>query len=178
MNVPVVRMCYAAATDVTYGLGAQLTALTPDGSDVIPEVPTIINATNDDSAVFTNSPGAVANQNWPLLVITAEQPAKLVMTGVVGRAFDAPNFQVMMLYITRQKLSPSKAWCDTDYTLRALAIALDRKLFGSDQAASRVRGKVMIVKQNSLEYGPTDYEIKAGRIAGYLLLDLYIRVQP
>lgn len=178
MITPVIRMVFNAVADAGLGVAHQLGAMTADGSDVMPEAPTIINTADNETAVFPTADTAIANPKWPLLIVTAEEPARVKMTGVVGKAMDIPSFKVMLLYVTQQKMDLTAAWRASDYTMRATALALEYKLFASNMAASRIRGKVMILQQNVIEWGPTDWKIKSGRISGYMNLDLYVRVQP
>lgn len=175
MITPVLRMIQAALKDVTFGIAVQLKNMVADGDDIIPEIPTIINSADDDQAVQPDSRSATAILDWPLLILTAEQAGQIRMTGIVGQPFDTPSLTVMAIYVTGETMSLSKGWRDADYTGRAAILALDRALFGSDRAANRVRGKVTIVKHNSMTLTPANHQLTKGRITGILSVDLWIR---
>ncbi|HEX5437155.1 MAG TPA: hypothetical protein VFW98_08345 [Gemmatimonadaceae bacterium] len=166
-----VRMVKAALLAPVTGVEAQLDAFLYDGTDTRPEALAAVLDPTADDAVVTQQ-GIL---DWPILVVTAEQPTTLHGQGVTGGYFDAPNLLVSVAYATRDTAEPARAWRDTDYTLRAIALALDAGLFASAAGAARVRGSVQIVKRNSMTYGPINLSVPGGKVTGAVLLDLYVR---
>lgn len=180
MMTPVVRMV-AAALGGAGGVNDVMAAMVLDDAadGPLPALVEILNTVENNEAVEAptqdNSPVV---DDWPVMVIACQDPAKVEMTGVKGKAWDVPNFITTVAYVSGDTMDPAKAWTHADYAFRAAVIALNNKLYASDQAASRVRGKVMIVKNNSITYGQAARKLTKGRIVGAMLLDNWIRVQP
>lgn len=178
MITPCLRMVSVVLQDPDLGVGAFLDAMIPDENDKMPETPTVLNAADDDAAVGPTAEGSVSNLNYPLLLVASGEQTAFRVTGVVGRAFDVPSLILSIPYITGNIQDRSLAWNAADYTFRAVCHSLNAGLFASNTEAARVRGKVMIIKHNSISYGPAFLALTNGWIIGELRLDLQVRVNP
>lgn len=175
MRVQLTRMVAAPIANATTGLAVQLATLALDGTDARPEVPTkIINPADDDAAVTQEG-----LTDWPLIVVTSEQPSRYTWTGTVSpMRLDVPNHLVTIAYVTRDSVEASQAWRDASYTLHAVLKALLVGLFASGKEAARTRGPLTIFKLNAADIIPTDYKLAKGTVSGALILDLHLRFTP
>lgn len=178
MNVPVVRMIGAAFRSETSGILRFLESMDPDEQDKRPECPRILLASDDDAAVGPTAEGAISTMDFPLVAVMSAVGAEVHVTGVVGRAFDVPSLHVSCPYITSKMTDRAQAWRDADYTFRAMCHSLNAGLLASNMGAARVRGKVTIIKHNSITYGPVFVQLQNGWIVGELAIDLHVRVLP
>jgi len=171
IGVATVRMVAETLRDVATGVEWQLDGFTFDENDTRPErLAAILDPTADDAAVSHKDV-----PDWPVLVVTAEQPSTIALAGVQGFVIDAPNLLVSVAYATRATVEPAQAWRDADYTMRAVIKALNAGLFAADKGAARTRGPITLVKRNAMTYGPVDVDVPGGKVRGALLLDLYVR---
>lgn len=172
IGIATIRMVKAALELPGAGVAEQLATLALDGTDARPEaLARILDPTADDEAVTQRGV-----PDWPVLVVTAEQPSIVNVADITGRHFDAPSVLVGVAYATRDTADAAQAWRDTDYTLNAVALTLNTNLFAADKGAARRRGSVVIVKCNAMTWGPVGVDVPGGKVHGALLLDLYVRM--
>lgn len=173
VNTAVIRMVKAVLADPTAGANAVLAAFPLDGSDPRPEpLVKILDPSADDQAVTQKD-----IPDWPVAVVTCENPADAQFASVKGPWIDYPSLLSSVPIVTRDTVAPAVAWNKTSYYLAACVNSLLVGLFGSSQSAiaARSRGRVTIVRLNKLTYGATDYNVPGGKVTGALLLDLYVR---
>lgn len=181
MYVPVVRMIDTAFKHATLGVGAQLALLVLDeGDDKRPQTPYVINTADSDVAAQgqPSGPQSAPIRDFPALVVAAETPSTIQVTGVLGKAFDIPNLLVHVMYVTGDLGDPAESWRDADYTFRCAVHALNAALFASNMESARVKGKVRILAHNTISYSPAYVILTKGRIVGVMTIDLHVRVNP
>lgn len=172
-----IRMMLNVVEDPLEGITSRLNTLEIDDGDRRPKTPKILSTTRNKEAVAPSPvTQTISIGDWPLIVIASERTSQINVPGVHGKAWDFENFPITVSYVTREP-DLSKAWLDSDYTLRSVIISLRDGLFASDKQAARIRGTVSIVKYNSIEYSPELAEVSLGRIVGALIYNLHIRVR-
>lgn len=172
MIVEGVRLIADWLADQTYGVAAQLAAMTFDGSDQAPEVPAITDETRNDAVAEGRTADAA---NGPALGVVA-LPLEDASNTVAQPARDL-TLRVAVMYASKEP-NTADARRDSYYVLRAVLLSLRALALQSDSAA-RTRGAIALVGLDELRLEPAppdpllvDNGIYGQVVAGWTAIDL------
>jgi len=176
MELPVIRMCAAGASDATIGVNAMLDALTLDGSDTRPAHVTIYNSVDHGFVARRKVPQDGGGIIFPAVAILIPDPVSLyeVRTSVRDGVFP-----VGFAYL--QKASDSASGNrDGLYTNHAIARFLTRFLAPTAPSqALRTRAGVGIIGpsdlQNATRQPPVNIDWLGALVTAITTIDLLVR---
>lgn len=149
--------------DPTYGINAELSALTlEDGDPAPPSIAAVLDPTRNLIE------GAL---DWPILTVTQDGGAEA--DGEVSTVKRDATVSLVIRYVTADP-DPERTVTDTLLTLRALSRAL-RTYLDNTHIADRTRNGVCVLTCRRMAYGPVEEEAQGGVTTGAMLLDFLVR---
>lgn len=172
--VELVRMITAALAHPTYGVNAQIKALTPDdGDNLPPTIVKILDVTRPDSDIILDQSRIL---DWPVLVVSLQNPIEGDREfGEVMRDYTTTEVFIDLVVGGRDA---GLSTADVLYTIRCIIRTL-RDLLAEANAADVVRGGICLLFLNRLTWGPVAAELPSGMIVGTVVPDFAVRdTQP
>ena len=169
MILETIRMFADALATGSYGVNAQLTSLTYDGSDPRPaSITTVADETRNNQVAIGRYPS-----DYPCLTVELDEGATVVMSGEIGTNNREAEIPVMVRYV-QTNLEGDTGNQDAYYTLRAvekcLAVFMDNV-----NASDRVRNYIQILVCNAVEHVELNESTEDAFVTGGLRVRFHVR---